>query len=97
MKTDNFFVIRINAERIITSIAVVLAILFAIILGTQNSRIEQLKVELIMKQGINKRLKNEIKDLQREKEDLESEKEDLESEKNALENRIYQLGNYNEY
>lgn len=81
MKNENFFLIKLNAGRIIIVILLIFSLVMIFINLKMNSEIVNIKSDLAIKEGLIKRLKNRISSLESSIVDFESRINDLESER----------------
>lgn len=79
MKTNDFFAIKINAERILIAILVFISIIFIVLYVNNNAEVNQLKFELRTQQSLNLKLDGKIKDIEYQNDDLENRIDNLES------------------
>jgi len=86
MKTDNLFAIKLNTERILLTILILLSIILITFFVKQNSEIKQLKSDIEVQRTLNRNLESVVVDLENKNSDLESKIDDIESRVDDLEN-----------
>lgn len=79
MKTDKFFAIKLNTERILLAILILLSITLTALFLKQNSEIKQLKSDIAIQRNLNRNLNGRVNDLESQNTDLESKINDIES------------------
>lgn len=90
MKTDSFFTINLNVERILFVILIILSITLTALFKKQNSEIKQLKSDMAIQRNLYRNLEVRV-------DDLESQNTDLESKINDVESRVYEFGSNSNY
>jgi cell division protein FtsL len=84
MKTDKYFVIKLNDKKILITAFILLSIIFFSMFMYQKSEIEMLKTDMAIQ-------KNENEDLKRRINSVESQNYDLESQVSNLQDEIENL------
>lgn len=79
MKTDSFFAINLNTERILLALLIFLSITLTALFMKQNSEIKQLQLDIAIMRNLNRNLEYRVNELRNQNIDLESKINDIES------------------
>lgn len=79
MKNDKFFAIKLNTERKLLVLLILLSIILSALFVKQNSEIKQLKYNIAIQQSLNRNLEGRVDDLERQTNNFESKIEDIET------------------